>query len=282
MGIFFPNLFDEGREEELRRAVKEAVAGSLSFNGQRCTALKLLFVPREHADKFAAMMKERVEELSVGLPWESVVDGASGKTKYSQITPLPNQGRVDYMRSLIDDAVEKGATVVNEKGGSTVGGGEGEAGSSESTLMIPAVLYPVTPGMRIWEEEQFGPVVPIAPYDSLDEVKKYARDGKYGQQASIFTSSADDDDAKAAASLIDGFANVFGKININAQCGRSPDAAPFSGRRSSAMGVMSVTDALREFSIPTVVSYKTDGGRTDAAVMAIEERSTFLQPVSSK
>ena len=128
--------------------------------------------------------------------------------------------------------------------------------------------------MRLYEEEQFGPVVPVAPYESLDEVYTYAREGKYGQQVSIFTSKANAESAQ----LIDRFSTVFGKININSQCGRSPDSCPFSGRRSSAMGVMSVYNALIEFSIPTVVSYKDVSINYDI-IKGIEElgESNFLQ-----
>jgi len=128
--------------------------------------------------------------------------------------------------------------------------------------------------MRLYEEEQFGPGIPIAPYDSLDEVLKYSREGKYGQQVSIFTSSA----SETPAQLIDQFSTVFGKININSQCGRSPDTAPFSGRRSSAMRVMSVMNALHEFSILTVVSYK-DGGNNEELVKGFEGHSKFLQSI---
>lgn len=262
MGVYLPNVFEgDGDDALMDRIMTETVAGTLSYNGQRCTALKLLFAPKDHAEQFANMLAKRVEGLSVGLPWEST------GSKYSQITPLPNQSRCDYMRALIDDAVEKGARIVNKNGGTIVGGG---APDGESTLMVPAVLYPVTPAMRVYEEEQFGPVVPVAPYDSLDEVLTYAREGKYGQQASIFTSSAD----AATTRLVDRFSTVFGKINVNAQCGRSPDTVPFSGRRSSALGVMSVMHALHEFSIPTVVSYK-DVGENAALVLGIED-SNFL------
>jgi acyl-CoA reductase-like NAD-dependent aldehyde dehydrogenase len=61
-----------------------------------------------------------------------------------------------------------------------------------------------------------------------------------GQQASIFTA-----DAEAAAPLVDTLSTVVGRINLNVQCGRSPDVVPFSGRRSSAQGTMSVSEALR-------------------------------------
>lgn len=172
------------------------------------------------------------------------------------------------MKRLIDDAVSKGAKILNENGGMVIGG-------PDSTLMVPAVLYPVTKDMSIYYEEQFGPVIPVTTYDSLETVLDYGQNGIYGQQVSIFTSQAD---AKTAATLVDRFSSVFGKININSQCGRSPDTLPFSGRRSSAMGVMSVKDALREFSIPTVVAYQGNDVN-EGVVQEMETSSKFLQPL---
>ena len=272
MGVYMPDLFHSSGNDidamDWEKIMGETIAGTLSYNGQRCTALKLLFVPKEHSNTFATMLAGKVENLSVGLPWES----SSGK--YSQITPLPNHGRVNYMKELIDDAIEKGATILNKNGGTIIGG-------PESTLMIPAVLYPVTSNMRIYEEEQFGPIIPVAPYDSLEDVLTYARDGKYGQQVSIFTSSTQEEDTASSARLIDQFSTIFGKININSQCGRSPDTAAFSGRRSSAMGVMSVREALMEFSIPTVVSYKEDENiGMEELVKGVQKHSKFLQSAS--
>ena len=244
MGIFLSDLFQEKSESLLETSINEAITGTTSYNGQRCTALKLLFVPTKHADAFVKKFVEKIHTLRVGLPWQT--EGG-----VSQITPLPNQSRVQYMRDLIDDATSKGAKIVNENGGSIIGG-------EQSTLMVPAVLYPVTPDMRVYYEEQFGPVIPIAPYDEIETVFQYGRNGVYGQQVSLFTSK---EDATTAAFLLDQFSQVFGKININSQCGRSPDALIFSGRRSSAMGVMSIKYALQEFSVPTAVVYKDAKGQ---------------------
>ena len=210
-------------------------------------------------------MAERVEQKSVGLPWETHKDGGDAES-YSSITPLPGKKRIEYMRELIDDAVAKGAKIMNKGGGDIIGG-------TESTLMVPAVLYPVTPDMRIYTEEQFGPIVPIAAYESLSTIIEHGRDGLYGQQVSIFVS---DQETAAAADLVDKFSSIFCKININSQCGRSPDTLPFSGRRSSAMGVMSVKDALREFSIPTVVSYN-DNPTNRGILQEIEASSKFME-----
>jgi len=273
MGIFLPDMFGKGSErvEELSKAVEQSVLGALSFNGQRCTSLKLFFIPKGRGAEFSKLMAERIDNMHVGLPWQSWGDdgdNSDSKPTYSHFTPLPNKNRIDLMKRLIDDAVSKGAKIVNRQGGEIIGG-------IESTLMVPAVLYPVTPDMDIYYEEQFGPVVPITEYESLETVLTYGQKGKYGQQVSIFVS---EEETKSAAELLDRFSTVFGKININSQCARSPDTLPFSGRRSSAMGVMSVKDALREFSIPTVVAYK-DNDINTRIVQEIESASTFLQPL---
>jgi glyceraldehyde-3-phosphate dehydrogenase (NADP+) len=267
MGIFLPDIF--GKPEELSKAVDQSVLGALSFNGQRCTSLKLFFIPKGHGAGFSKMLADKIDGMHTGLPWQTWGDDDdSEKPTYSHFTPLPDKKRTDLMRRLIDDAVAKGATIVNQNGGEILGG-------PESTLMVPAVLYPVTPDMDIYYEEQFGPVVPVTEYESLDTVLSYGKDGAYGQQVSIFVSEKE---TKTASLLLDRFSTVFGKININSQCARSPDTLPFSGRRSSAMGVMSVKDALREFSIPTVVAYK-DSAVNTRIVQEIEAASTFLQPL---
>jgi glyceraldehyde-3-phosphate dehydrogenase (NADP+) len=270
--IFLPDLF-EGAEGDVPKnsfldvAIEEALLGALSYNGQRCTALKLLLVPRQHAERFGQALAQRLEqEWTVGLPWQRYDDSS-----YPKITPLPNHDRVEYMQRLIHDAVDKGAKILNSQGGTIVGQlpESTTSSTSSSTLMVPAILYPVTPDMDVYQQEQFGPVVPIVPYDDLEEVIKLAQIGPYGQQVSVFTSSLTSSDASSEASkdvtnMLDRFATIFGKINLNQQCGRSPDTLPFSGRRSSAQGVMSVQYALQEFSVPVVVAYKDHHSVTSA------------------
>ena len=265
MGILLSDIFEQENNSVLENAVDEAVLGSLSYNGQRCTALKIFFVHTKHAKTFAQKLAEKIEALPMGLPWQTHGD----KAIPSKITPLPNQHRVEYMKSLLDDALSKGAKIINKDGGSIIGG-------KESTLMVPAVLYPVTPDMNVYHEEQFGPLVPVAVYDDLETVLEFGRTGPYAQQVSIFTV-----DPKQSAHLLDKFSSVFAKVNLNSQCGRSPDVLPFAGRRSSAMGVMSVGDALREFSVPTVVAYKDKKQVNNAGLVEkLQQESVFLKPVA--
>lgn len=96
----------------------------------------------------------------------------------------------------------------------------------------------------------------------------------YGQQAAIFSTSE-----TTIAQLVDVFSTVVGRININTQCGRSPDLFPFSGRRSSALGTLSVTEALRSFSIETVVAGKVMDLNTKIFA-DLDKTSKFLAPVA--
>ncbi len=219
-------------DADLDVAVKECVMGSLSFNGQRCTALKVIFVHQSIAEEFNKKFCDAVNKLKIGMPWENDVN----------ITPLPERGKCDYLKDLVDDAVAHGSQVLNENGGTI-----------HETLFFPAVLYPVNEKMKIYHDEQFGPVVPIIPYENLDTPIDYIVESNFGQQASIFGKSPEQ-----IAKVTDALVNQVSRININAQCQRGPDNFPFNGRKDSAEGTLSVRDALRVFSIRTTVATKYD------------------------
>ena len=238
-------------EVDLDNAVNEAVTGSLSFNGQRCTALKILFVHEAVVERFIEKFNQKLATLKPGMPWE---DGVS-------LTPLPEVGKVDYLNGLVADAAQHGATVVNANGG-----------ASRGSFFYPAVLYPVNPRMRVYHEEQFGPVVPIVPYRDLDTVIDYVLESDFGQQLSIFGT-----DPAQVGRLVDTFANQVGRININAQCQRGPDTFPFNGRKNSAEGTLSVHDALRVFSIRTLVATKfQDSNKALISDIIRDRASSFL------
>ncbi len=239
------------KDADLDAAVKECALGSLSYNGQRCTALKVIFVHRSRADEFLAKFSAAVSALKIGMPWEPGVS----------ITPLPEAGKTEWLSGFVEDAKAKGARVVNE------GGGE-----SHGTLFRPAILYPAGPGMKIWTEEQFGPVVPVAAFDDVSEPLDYVISSNYGQQAAIFGKDPD-----AIARMVDILANQVSRININSQCQRGPDALPFTGRKDSAEGTLSVSDALRVFSIRTLAAAKSNPLNEEIVTKIVRERkSNFL------
>jgi len=218
---------------DLDVAVRECVLGSLSFNGQRCTALKILFVHRDVADEFVSRFVSQVEDLPFGMPWEDRV----------QITPLPETGKPRELAEWVEEAEDAGAKVVNACGG-----------IRHYTYLHPAVLYPVPPCTRIYHNEQFGPVVPISSFSDIEEPIRYILDSPYGQQVSLFGT-----DSKELSRWIDPLVNQVCRVNINSQCQRGPDSFPFTGRKDSAEGTLSVSDALRVFSIEALVAAKETG-----------------------
>lgn len=214
----------------IENAIEECLLGSLSFNGQRCTALKILFVHENIKDAFIKKICEKVDALKFGMPWDEKV----------QITPLPEEEKFKYLNDCIADAESKGAKIMNENGAIQNG-----------TLFFPAVLYPVIDGMKLYREEQFGPIVPIVSFKELQEPIDYMITSNFGQQVSIFGT-----DTHEISHLIDGLVNQVSRVNLNVQCQRGPDTFPFTGRKDSAEGTLSVYDALRSFSIRTVVATK--------------------------
>ena len=238
-------------DADLDQAIRECVLGALSFNGQRCTALKMIWVHDAIAGEFLSRFSSAVDELEGGMPWQPGV----------KVTPLAEPGKVEAMRALIDDAVAKGARVVNPGGG-----------MAEATYMRPAVVYPVSPDARLFREEQFGPVVPVAAFHDIDEPMRYVIESDYGQQVSVFGT-----DPAQLAALIDPLVNQVCRVNINSQCQRGPDAFPFTGRKDSAEGTLSVSDALRVFTIRTLVAAKeTEANRAIIKAIVTNRLSTFL------
>lgn len=234
-------------DANLDLAVSECMSGSLSFNGQRCTALKVIYVHESIIDEFNRRFSEKVDALKFGNPWEDNV----------QLTPLPEPDKPAYMQELIDDALEKGASIINKKGG-----------EHYDNYIYPAVLFPVSKEMRVFHEEQFGPVVPIVSFSDINEPLDDIADSSYGQQVSLFGKNV-----ATLAPLIDNLVNLVCRVNLNSSCQRGPDVYPFTGRKDSAVGTLSVHDALRSFSIRTFVASK-DNEYNNAILEELLEKKT--------
>ncbi len=238
-------------DADLDLAINECITGSTSFNGQRCTALKVLYVHEHIVDKFNKRFAERVDALKFGNPWE---DGV-------KLTPLPEPGKPAYIQELIDDATAKGAEVINKKGGQTT-----------ENYIYPAVLYPVSKDMRVYQEEQFGPVIPVVSFKNIQEPLDDMAESNYGQQVSVFGS-----EIKTLAPLIDTLVNLVCRVNLNSAAQRGPDVYPFTGRKDSAVGTLSVHDALRSFSIRTFVASKdTEYNNTILEELLDKKASNFI------
>lgn len=251
LGLDAKNAAIVTESAQLDVAINECLLGSLSFNGQRCTAIKIIFVHKSLADAFNKGLAEKIESLKVGMMWDPGV----------QITPLPEPNKPAYLKELIEDAKMHGASVLNPHGGENF-----------KSIFFPALLYPVSSKMKVWHEEQFGPVVPVVPFEDLSTPIEYIHESSHGQQVAIFGT-----DVNQISELIDETVNQVSRVNINAQCQRGPDSFPFTGRKDSAEGTLSVTAALRSFSIRTVVATKANQLNKDLVNQIVEnQQSNFL------
>jgi glyceraldehyde-3-phosphate dehydrogenase (NADP+) len=238
-------------DANLSLTIDEVISGTLSFNGQRCTALKVVYVHKDIKDKFLSQFTAAVDALKFGNPWEAGV----------KLTPLPEPDKPAYIQELIDDAIAKGAKILNKKGGQHF-----------DNYIWPAVLYPVTKDMRVYQEEQFGPIIPVLSFNDIEQPLDDMAESNYGQQVSLFGT-----DVYTLAPLIDTLVNLVCRVNLNSSCQRGPDVYPFTGRKDSAQATLSVHDALRSFSIRTFVAFKDNNLNNEAIRRLLETKlSNFV------
>ncbi|MCT4543838.1 MAG: NADP-dependent glyceraldehyde-3-phosphate dehydrogenase [Vallitalea sp.] len=209
-------------DAELDHAATNIVKGAFSYSGQRCTALKRVLVLENIADELVELIVEQVSKLQVGNPFDNAT-----------ITPLINNKAANFVQELIDDALNKNATLkIGNK--------------REKNLLYPTVFDNVTTDMRIAWEEPFGPVLPIIRVKSIDEAVDIANDSEYGLQSSIFTN--DIDDAFHIARLLE-----VGTVQINNKTERGPDHFPFLGVKSSGMGTQGIRYSIEAMSRPKAI-----------------------------
>ena len=239
------------KDADIESTVKECISGTLSFNGQRCTALKILYVHEDIKEEFLSKFVIAVDELKLGLPWENTL-----------LTPLPEPAKPKYISDLIENAVNLGAKIMNKKGG-----------VKQKNFVFPAVLYPVNKDMDVYKEEQFGPVIPIISFTDISTPIKDMSESNYGQQVSIFGKDVD-----TLGPVIDSMVNLVCRVNLNSACQRGPDIYPFTGRKDSAVATLSVHDALRSFSIRTFVASKdNDLNKNILREMIDSKKSHFIR-----
>ncbi|KAB1640970.1 NAD-dependent succinate-semialdehyde dehydrogenase [Gulosibacter chungangensis] len=200
--------------EDVTAAAKIAVGGRMANSGQACNASKRVIVVDEYYDEFLQAYLERMKLFAPGDPLD-------GGTRFG---PLSSAGAVDELVELVEDAVAKGANLL--LGGNRIEPDEGDW--AEGAWMEPTVLTDITPEMRIYREEAFGPVASI--YRVADEVEaiRLANDSPFGLGSSIITN--DEEQANRVADQIEA-----GMVYINSAGESEPDL-PFGGVKASGIG----------------------------------------------
>lgn len=207
-------VFDDA---DLEAAVDGAMAAKFRNIGQACTSANRFLVHRSLVDKFAHRLTERVAALRMGRGTEDGVD----------IGPLINADAVAKVASLVEDAVDQGATLAT--GGSVV----------DQVFFAPTVLTNVQPGTRLLHEEIFGPVVAIMPFDTENQAVAMANETEYGLVSYVYTESSTRGQ-RMVAQLETGMMGLNVGVVSNA-------AAPFGGWKMSGLGREGGAEGIYEF-----------------------------------
>ncbi len=204
-------------DADLDAAVAAAAFGAYMNQGQICMSTERLVVHEDIADDFVAKLAEKVRSLTVGDPRE-------GNTALGCVV---DQSAVDRIVGLVRDAEEKGAKVI-------------AGGHADGVLMEATLLDNVSPAMRIYSEESFGPTASVVRVGSIDEAVRIANDTEYGLSASVF--GRDVPRALSVARRIES-----GICHINGPTVHDEAQMPFGGVKESGFGRFGGTAAIDEF-----------------------------------
>jgi acyl-CoA reductase-like NAD-dependent aldehyde dehydrogenase/ABC-type branched-subunit amino acid transport system ATPase component len=205
-------------DADLEAAVNGAAFGAFANSGQICMSTERFIVDRKIADDFVAMFAKKARGLPLGDPRkpEPVVLGS-----------VIGMGTVEHCNALIDDALAKGAKLVC-------------GGKADSTLMPATLLDHVTPKMRIYSEETFGPVKCIVRVDGVEAAIDCANDNEYGLSASVF--GRDTARALTVAQRIES-----GICHVNGPTVHDEAQMPFGGVKGSGWGRFGGRAGIAEF-----------------------------------
>ncbi|MFB3977769.1 NAD-dependent succinate-semialdehyde dehydrogenase [Microbacterium proteolyticum] len=209
-------VFDDA---DLDKAVEGAMLAKFRNIGQACTAANRFIVQRSVVEEFTRRVTERVQAMKIGRGTEEGV----------QIGPLIDDRAVDKAKTLVGDAVERGATVTT--GGSPVDG--------PGTFFEPTVVSDVQPGSDILREEIFGPVLAIVPFDTEDDAVRIANDTEYGLVSYVFTESL-----ARGQRMIERLETGMMGLNVGVV---SNAAAPFGGWKQSGLGREGGDEGIHEY-----------------------------------
>jgi acyl-CoA reductase-like NAD-dependent aldehyde dehydrogenase/ABC-type branched-subunit amino acid transport system ATPase component len=205
-------------DADLEAAVNGAAFGAFANSGQICMSTERFVVDRKIADDFVALFARKAKGLPLGDPRkpEPVVLGS-----------VIGMGTVEHCNALIDDALAKGAKLVC-------------GGKADSTLMPATILDHVTPKMRIYHEETFGPVKCVVRVDGVEQAIACANDNEYGLSAAVF--GRDIARAMEVAKRIES-----GICHVNGPTVHDEAQMPFGGVKGSGMGRFGGKAGIHEF-----------------------------------
>ena len=210
-----PMIVLEGADIEA--AVAAANFGAFMNQGQICMSTERIIVERPIAEEFARRLTAKASALKVGDPLQPD----------TQIGPLINKGAVERVQALVENALAKGAKMLC-------------GGKAQGPCYLPTVLHGVTPEMRLYHEESFGPLACIVVAANAEEALRVANDTEYGLSSAVF--SRDLSKAMKLAERLE-----TGMCHINGATVHDEPQMPFGGVKDSGWGRFGGKAALEEF-----------------------------------
>jgi betaine-aldehyde dehydrogenase len=208
-------------DADLEQAVSAGLRNCFLNSGQTCIAQTRMLVQRAQHDRVVQLVKDKAEALRVGDP----------RDEATRIGPLSSAAQRERVRGYIRKGVEEGATLVT-------GGAEAPKELPVGYFVKPTVFANVKNEMTIAQDEIFGPVLSILPYDTEEDAVRIANDSIYGLSGAVW--AGDVEHAKAVARKL-----RTGQVIVNG--GRGDRGAPFGGYKQSGIGRESGKYGLEEF-----------------------------------
>ena len=218
-------------DADLDEAVKAAAFGAYMNQGQICMSTERIIVVESVADEFAAKFKAKVETMPVGHP-------EAGNTPLGAVV---DRKTVDHCYALIEDAVGKGAELLT--------GGE----TTHNVLMPAHLVDKVTPDMKLFRDESFGPVVGMIRARDEAHAIKLANDTEYGLSAAVFTKDTARG-IKVARQIHSGI------CHINASTVSDEPQMPFGGTKASGYGRFGGKAGIDSFTELRWITFETEPG----------------------
>lgn len=203
-------------DADLVSAVTVCIEQGLGTSGQRCTAVKRVFVHESVMDSFKEMLVKQVKSLKVGDPLEYE----------TYIGPLISEEAAMEIEEKVNDAILAGARRLTD-------------GQRENALYPPVILDKVPEKCRLIQSETFGPVLPLISFKDIDDCIRQVNSTIYGLQAGVFTNSLEISKRLFAELEV-------GALIVNGGPGFRVDSLPFGGVKESGLGREGVLAAIRE------------------------------------
>ncbi|MGD9768238.1 MAG: aldehyde dehydrogenase [Pseudolabrys sp.] len=205
-------------DADVGTAAKKIAAAAFEASGQQCISAQRILVARSVLDAFVEQFVAAAKTLNVG-------DATDPKT---DVGPMVAKASADRVMSMCADAIGKGARYALEP-------------RQSGALVSPGILVDVSKGAQLWQDEVFGPIALVTPFDNIEDALRLANDSPFGLQGAVFTR-----DLAAVLRFADDF--DVGALWVNEATRFRLDIYPFGGMKRSGVGREGVRYAIEEMS----------------------------------